>query len=83
MLLLTLQRVGLDCERGDVDDGDLIVPEVHQAEVVLVEESVVPDVTDFVVPQDDGPQAGEERQNAQGANSVSAHVEKFQLESVT
>lgn len=70
-------------ESCDVEDGDSVVPQVHQSQVVLVEESVVADVTDFVILENYCLEAWEERQNAKGANSVSARVKKFQLKSVT
>ena len=52
-------------------------------EVVFVEEGVVADVTDFIIPQNYSSQTWEEREDAQGTNSVSARVKRFQLKSVT
>ena len=48
-------------ESCDVEDGESVVSQVDQRQVVLVEESVVADVTDFVILENYCLQAWEER----------------------
>ena len=52
------------------------------AEVVLVEESVVANVADLVVIDDDGLEAGEKGEDAKGFDPVPACVEVVELEAV-
>ena len=69
-------------ERGNAENRELVGSEVDKAQVVLVQEGVVPDVTDPVVLDQDGLEAGQKGEHPEGLDSVPAGVQILKLEAI-
>ena len=69
-------------ERGDAENRELVRSEVDEAQVVLVQERVVPNVADPVLLDQDGLEAGQKGEHPEGLDSVPAGVQILKLEAV-
>ena len=58
-MLTVFQCLG-HSESSNVEDGDLVVPQIDMGEIFLVKKGVVADVTDSVILENYPPQAWEE-----------------------
>ena len=69
-------------ERGDAENRKLVRSEVDEAQIILVQEGVVPDVADPVLLDQDGLEAGQKGEHPEGLDSVPAGVQILELEAV-